>query len=352
MANRWGGSGVIRVQLDAVTMSRVRWAPSPAYEAVGWLTLTAAGRRHPQLGDPGAAARYALRDPRVAVTAALMAGALHGRYMPDFVTPKPPPDPGSRHGSNLQAQLDLIRATPIEKVETQLALLGTGPGEGTRFAPHGLAAVVTEGLATFWRLALADRWPSIQQRLQRAQDQQLLTVGDGGVGEVLSHLHPAVRWQQGWLEIDKAYSEDVALHDTELVLVPTVMSWPRLAVQVCDPTDAMIAFPVDPTATRASPPHPHALLGRGRTRVLQAVTAPRSTTALSEELAMAASTVSHHLGVLLDTGLVTRTRRGHQVLYRRTPAADLLLNTVATEPARTHTAANPSWVKPPQPGLA
>ncbi|OFE15695.1 hypothetical protein BA895_21920 [Humibacillus sp. DSM 29435] len=341
---------MIRAQLDAMTVSRVRWAPSPAYEAVGWLTLAAAGRRHPQLGDPGAAARYALRDPRVAVTAALMAGGLYGRYMPDFVTPKPPPDPGSRPGQPLQAQLDLIRATPVDKIEAQIAQLATGPREWTRLDPQRLAAVVADGLATFWRIALADQWPWLQARLHQALDQQLLSVRDGGIGEVLAHLHPSVRWRQGCLEIDKPYAEDVILHHTELVLVPSVMTWPRLAVQVCDPADAMIAFPVDPTATRASPPHPHALLGRGRTRVLQAVSTGRSTTALSEELAMAASTVSHHLGVLLDTGMVTRIRQGHHVLYRRTPAADRLLNAPLcfVEPARTHAGVHPGWANPPR----
>lgn len=333
---------MIRAQLDAETLSRVRWAASPVYEAVGWLALAASGRRHPHLGDPGAAARFALRDRRVATTAALMEGGLRGRYMPDFVTPKPPRDPGSRPGAPFQAQLELIRSSPVDTIAEQLGKLSGQSSGRAKLDSTRLAAIVADGLTIFWRLALADRWPWLQARLDQAQDKHLVAIREGGMSEVLANLHPSVHWRDCCLEIDKPYTEEVFLQHTELVLVPSLMTWPRLAVQVCDPANAMIAFPVRHTATRASSPVPHALLGRGRTRVLQAASSGRSTSALSEELSMAASTVSHHLGVLLDTGLVTRSRQGHQVLYRRTPAADRLLNTVAVQPFGAHRESQPS----------
>jgi hypothetical protein len=54
---------VIQVELDAATVARVRVAASPLFEAVSWLAAVATGTRHPVFGDPGAAARFALREP-------------------------------------------------------------------------------------------------------------------------------------------------------------------------------------------------------------------------------------------------------------------------------------------------
>ncbi|SCF03527.1 ArsR/SmtB family transcription factor [Micromonospora mirobrigensis] len=116
--------------------------------------------------------------------------------------------------------------------------------------------------------------------------------------------------------------------DAELVLVPCVSAWPRLVVQICDPADAMLAYPVTGGSSRVTP-SVEALLGRSRYRVLRHTGVPVSTTELSRTLRVAPSTVSHHLGVLLDAGLVSRARRGRSVLYRRTPAGQRLLDTGA-----------------------
>ena len=294
--------------------------------AAGWLGLAAAGRRHPLLGDPGPAARFALRDRRVALTAALLAGGLRGRYIPDFVTPKPPPISDADDAKVFAAQLDLIRHTPAESVDQQLRWLDPATARLIGTPPADLAGVVAAGLATFWRHVLADLWPRFRAQYRQAQHEQLAALATAGISAVLANLHDTMRWQPGWLEIDKPYVEDLRLDETELVLVPSLVVWPRLAVQVCDPRDASVIFPVGPSASRAAP-HGYALLGRGRTRVLQATGTGRSTTELSHDLQLAASTVSHHLSVLLDAGLVTRTRQGHHVRYQRTDTGQRLLTT-------------------------
>jgi DNA-binding transcriptional ArsR family regulator len=61
------------------------------------------------------------------------------------------------------------------------------------------------------------------------------------------------------------------------------------------------------------------LLGRARADVLCALDEPAGTTALAHRLGLAASSVSAHLGVLREAGLLTSRRHGHQVLYERTP---------------------------------
>ena len=75
------------MHLDTATLAKIRLAVSPAVEATEWLRLAANGRRHPVFGDPGAAARFALRDPDVALLGRLLTRKTP--YTPDLFTPKP-----------------------------------------------------------------------------------------------------------------------------------------------------------------------------------------------------------------------------------------------------------------------
>lgn len=61
------------------------------------------------------------------------------------------------------------------------------------------------------------------------------------------------------------------------------------------------------------------LLGANRAAVLAALDAPSTTTALAHRLGLAPSSVSEHLSVLRDAGLLVSRRHGHQVRYERTP---------------------------------
>lgn len=61
------------------------------------------------------------------------------------------------------------------------------------------------------------------------------------------------------------------------------------------------------------------LLGRNRAAVLAAPTEPATTGALAHRLGLAASSVSAHLTIPRDAGLLTSRRYGRQVRYERTP---------------------------------
>jgi DNA-binding transcriptional ArsR family regulator len=307
---------MIRAHLDPMSVSRIRWALSPVLETVGLMALTATGRSHPIWGDPGAAARYAMRDPAVSATAALARGHVTGHYMPDFLTPKPSPDGDGE--SQLHGQLDRVRSTPPDSLADQLGRMG-------RSEAPSLSRVAAAGLHTFWRLAVADRWPAMRLQLREHQERHIRAAATQGIGTVLNALHPGLRWEHDQLVVDKPYAEQVRFADAELVLVPTMATWPRLVVQLCDPADASIGYPV--AAGLGAPEAPGAeLLGRGRSRVLHHAGAAVTTSELSRRLGLAASTVSHHLAVLHHAGLVSRTRDGREVFYRRTEAGERLLD--------------------------
>lgn len=69
-----------------------------------------------------------------------------------------------------------------------------------------------------------------------------------------------------------------------------------------------------------------ALLGRTRAQLHTILAAPGSTTSLARRLGITPAAVRQHLIVLKNSGLVTGTRDGRAVLYRRTTRGDTLLD--------------------------
>jgi DNA-binding transcriptional ArsR family regulator len=185
--------------------------------------------------------------------------------------------------------------------------------------------VAAAGLRSFWRQVMAERWPALRWQLREHQERHIRAAAAAGIGPVLNVLHPGLRWEQDQLVVDKPYAEEVRFADAELVLVPSLATWPRLVVQLCDPADASLGYPVPPGLTGPAPPR-EALLGRGRALVLRHAGAAITTTELSRRLGLAPSTVSHHLAVLHHAGLVSRTRDGREVHYCRTDAGERLLD--------------------------
>lgn len=314
---------MIMVDLDTASLARVRIAPSPVYEVTCWLAWAAAGRRHPIWGDPGAMARSALGEPAVAVAAALVRGSLTGQYVPDFLTPKPDVgcDPPT---TQLAQQLERVRQTSPPIVHEQLRRAGAPPRWTA--AADRLPALTAAGLNRFWSLAVAELSPRLERTLRRDRDRRAAVAADAGLEAVLSSLHPALRWHDGRLEVAKPYQEQVRYVDAEIVLVPSALAAPqRLAAQVCDPGDATLAYPAlyDSSGDRGSL---DTLLGAGRAAVLKATATGSSTQDLSRHLGLSSATVSRHLRILHNAGLVSRERQGHTVCYTQTGTAHQLLD--------------------------
>ena len=56
-------------------------------------------------------------------------------------------------------------------------------------------------------------------------------------------MHRDVRWTDGELRIAKPFDESVSYRDQELVLSPSVLTWPRLTVQVVHEHRGSIVYP-------------------------------------------------------------------------------------------------------------
>ena len=320
---------MIVVDLDVGTISRTRLAVSPLAEATAWLRLAVGGRRHPVFGDAGAAARDALGDPDVALLAQVVPAGGTG-YLPDLLTPKP-----ALSKRVLDTQLQHVREASTDDTYEQVCKLRFGacamPRPVRRSVDDGsFAARAANGLQRFWRAAIADGWGSLLQTLQADIAEKADSMARTGVGGVLGSLHPSVGWDGAMLAIHlPPYDERTSFVDAELVLAPSVLGWPGVSPQLCNPAQAVLRYPVRAAGTASRLDRPGALaalVGTTRSALLRDLEVSRSTAALSERHRLAPATISYHLGVLHRAGLVLRSRDRHTVLYRRSPQADALLN--------------------------
>lgn len=313
---------------DAV---RCRFATSPLWETMAAVrTLT--DRRHQRFHAPWL--RWA-RSRADRLDLSLISAVQPSRgYVPDFVTPPP-----ERRLEAIERELERVRATPLERVLEEL-----GRSFGDRPADERVPdaeAILADPAATLrrlvgeledvWRILVAPQWPAIRRLLDDDVRYHSRLLATAGMEQLFAQLHPRLRWKQGCLSIDQRSTDDRDLAGAGLVLMPSAFVWPTPAVIVDPPWQPTIAYPargVDGLWQEALSAPPGALariLGRSRATLLVDVERPASTTALARGHGLSAGTVSEHLTALRDAGLVEASREGHEVLYRRTPLGDSLV---------------------------
>ncbi|MFG2881888.1 ArsR/SmtB family transcription factor [Streptomyces sp. NPDC048297] len=164
---------------------------------------------------------------------------------------------------------------------------------------------------------------------------QARVLAEQGAAALFTGLDPKLVWSGDQLLLmrrgDPAPwpSADIRIAGRGLVLMPTLYA--RGAQTVIDPSrPPLLIYPARGRATLSEAPPPVTdralirLLGRPRARLLGLLAEPASTTELAHRLDVTPGAVSQHLAVLYDAGLLTRTRSGRTVRYRRTALGDEL----------------------------
>jgi DNA-binding transcriptional ArsR family regulator len=313
-------------------VARIRFAFSPLLEAVFSLIV---------LRDPG---RHSLHLPWVRATRPLVAAldlAELFALVPvcgdtvDFLT-LPPSSPLP----DLAAELEVVRRTPPDTVVAELAAIDGMPARIARAIRADPAAArdrIADTLEAYWNLALREHWPRIRAVLEADVLWRSRRLAVGGARALFEDLHETVVWHRGRLSAEDPHHFSGSLSGEGMLLAPNVMCWPNVR-KMFQPYQAMLVYPVRGIATlweTGVPPPPDALaalVGRTRAALLIALAEPLSTTALARGLTLTPSAISQQLAVLLDCGLVTRTRAGRLVLYRRTRSADALVPDAAPQP--------------------
>ncbi|MFC5745923.1 ArsR/SmtB family transcription factor [Actinomadura rugatobispora] len=265
-------------------------------------------------------------------------------YSPDFLTPaEQAPDVGTG--------LELVLSTPRRIVRGDMATLAA------QQALHGPAADLAGGSARSLRAlahalrdyhahALAPYWDRIRARVHTELTDRGRTFLHAGIEAVLTDLHPDARWNSPVLELPYGREHDVHLDGRGLRLLPSFFCWKQPFTFYDTDLTPVLAFPIehDPAwlapSPRRDPRRPlAALLGRTRTTVLTALSAPGgcTTTELARRTGISLASASQHAGVLRDAGLIRTVRRGGHVVHSLRPAGASLIN-APTDRASPHPA--------------
>ncbi|GAA1598102.1 DUF5937 family protein [Kribbella hippodromi] len=242
---------------------------------------------------------------------------------PDFLTPRP-----SSPLTQFADELQVIGAVDQETFERQLTAVH---GE----LPEGISVdKVVDALQQYWEAVIQPYWSRMRTLLSADISYRGHVLTQHGTGAMLNGLGPAITYADGLLKVDRVSepSRTERIDGRGLVLQPTLFG-PHAVIPFDVGAPPLLGYPPRGQAHLWSVVEPPSqqdlaqLIGAPRTRILQLLTYPRSTTDLAGELKVTPSAVSQHLQLLRRTGLVEPQRTGKQVLYRTTELAALLTGT-------------------------
>jgi DNA-binding transcriptional ArsR family regulator len=313
--------------------ARCRFAVSPLQETMSALLVLNSPSRHgwylPWLRD----IQHVLAELDLGLLGVAAPVDGHG---PDFLWPSP-----TGPFATIEEDLAQVQATAPDVVSSELVDharrldLGTVPADLHR-ALTGDPVEARDRLVAHqrqaWEALVAPLWDRMRGLLDADITTRARQLADRGLEGLFANLHRRAVWENDELRLVGFRSRTLDLRGRGLVLVPTVFGWPNLGIGPTSDTSAVPPALVYPTlgaarlwdpATRS--PAIARLLGAGRANVLAGTLIPSSTSSLARRVDLAPATVSEHLTVLRDAGLVTAERRGREVLYRQTPLATALL---------------------------
>ncbi|WP_281154694.1 helix-turn-helix domain-containing protein [Streptomyces sp. HYC2] len=333
---------MISFVLGVEDLADTRFALSPLHETLFSLRV---------LQDPGLSAlhlpwrRSVLGRLGTLDTGLLMSLVAQRRTLPDFLTPNP-----ASFAPSFEEELSVVRQASCARVRHDL-LLAHAPDpvpEALRDATAAedasvarLRDAICDLLRQYWAVAIEPMWPQMRLVLEADMTYRARQLALGGARLLFADMHPNLRWQRGELYIHKMISRHrVAASGRGLLLLPSVFAH-KPAPPVSPDEPPSLVYPSRGVATLWGSEMPTvdttalvSLLGSSRARLLTLLEEPLPTVELARRLRVTPSAVSQHLRVLHSTGLVTRTRDGRHVLYRRSTLGDRL-TTTATRP-RTH----------------
>ncbi|GAB3954646.1 DUF5937 family protein [Kribbella albertanoniae] len=328
---------VITLRLNAGDVGRIRFALSPIWEAVTSVRALSNNTARSVHGPWLQKVRPTIEGPDLTLLRALIPPV---GYIPDFITPAPP-----RRSTSVESGLAAIAATPLDLVVRELQKLydeNPHPLVPPLIAfPQRALSEITAALASYFRRAIEPDWRRMRSLLQEDLAYRLDELASGGIERLFRNLHPSVRFHGDLIEIDRPFCCDGEPQAGQgVLLVPCVFTWPAALPITGAPHVPTITYPPrglgrlweDRQDTTDSPLAD--LVGRTRAAIVSHLDLPMSTTHLAHQLGVSAPTLSVHLSILRNAGLVDSRRDGRAVLYHRTTLGTQLL-TAATPLANT-----------------
>jgi DNA-binding transcriptional ArsR family regulator len=195
--------------------------------------------------------------------------------------------------------------------------------------PRAFIAEFTDFIERYFEQVFAKEWKRIEPLLADSVADAGERIAGDGFYQALAQLNPRLRGdaRRRRLVIEKWLEHDYTLRPRdELVFAPSVYVWPNLAVFLEDgPWPKSIIYPApflaQPRPARMPPDELVRLLralgDATRLRMLQLIAQrPRSTQELAPLIGISEATLSRHLRLLTEAGVLARSREGRFVLYR------------------------------------
>jgi DNA-binding transcriptional ArsR family regulator len=317
-----------RLRFTSRDLLRSRFAISPI-----WETVAAVRALHDPREQPfhHAWLRQTARPETIAALAPLIALQPPRGWTPDFLSPTP-----AGPAATIDDELTALLATDPQVIEIDLDQTlhdQTDPAarrwiEVLRSDPGAATERVAGLLRLAWDRLVAPFWPRISAQLDADIAYHSRLLAEGGLEGLVPALHRRLSWHGDTLRLEFRDEVHHAMAGTGLVLIPSAFmcAGPALSVKELP----MIVYPMRGVGVLWDEPGPAPgalgrLLGHNRARLLADLAEPASTTALARRHGLSPSTVSAHLTLLREAGLVGSRRSRHQVLYERTPLGSALL---------------------------
>jgi DNA-binding transcriptional ArsR family regulator len=333
---------VLRFELSVELLGRTRFAYSPLAETVASLhVLTGCGPAFPhERWKREVAAPLAGTDLS-------LPGAMYpaGRWAPSFLFV-----PMSGPQSSIHDQLDQLVETPLGTIAEDLQQIWQGremPPVARAMLAAGRRGVqrLADDLRRYWHLAVEPYWSRVAAALERDVAYRTTRLMSGGLLGLFDDLHPQTSVRDRALLVDKPLHADTTYRSAHLTLVPSVFGMPHLLVDASDERTTLIygargvarvweGGDAEPVADRLGD-----LIGHTRARVLRNLQHGASTTSLAQQFGQSPATISAHLSVLRDTGLVSSCREGRRVVYRQTELGATIVAGTGSSRYRTVTGA-------------
>jgi DNA-binding transcriptional ArsR family regulator len=325
----------MRIHFTRADLTRTHLAdgPDPMWELVSSLQLLQNGydQRVFQRWRKQVAADLRRSELSGPVRTRLLPVAPDAFYFPDLLTP-----PEAALG--VDEAIDTILHTPRRRLGAEIGRLAGPPGTGSWLAD--LATGRAEAMArlgdlirAYHRCAVLPYWSRLQLWVDSDLAMRRQLVRGGGVGRLLDSFRPMMRWRYPVLEVPEHPSDrDVHLDGRGLLLVPSYFCC-RHPVTIFDPAlPQVVVYPVERAADwldhgpdRTARPALERLIGHTRAVVLLATQGGCTTSELARRLGVSEATVSYHIGILRDAGLVTSRRRANTVLHILSPLGGALM---------------------------
>jgi DNA-binding transcriptional ArsR family regulator len=317
------------LRLSSAALSRSRFAISPLAETISCLIALRRERTDPWIAPwvrrHQASFKAWLADDEVAGGLVPLLAAT--KWFPDYAAP--PPLGGVR--TRLADELAVVATHTDEQVRATTAdavAASWQPADSGWLRLDGLAQRVAAMLGEGWERFVEPDWPERRAVLERdimyragllaaygwqhtidGMTGKLTWVGDDAI--LFSHQDYPDRW----------------IEDDGLIFVPHT---PGDGRWTCErPPHYALVYPAWGVAAelpRASADPASRLLGPGRARVLRELAHPATSTQLARVLGLSLGTVSAHLAILRDSGVVAGGRVGRNVVYHLTSRGESLLS--------------------------